>query len=151
MNRTAPDVGIVFDLDGTLWDTSDRIIPVWNTVLVRHGQRPITDADMSNYMGKTPDVIAKLMLPALPPDNAMSVLKECFAEEQIALSRHGGVLYQDVEATLTALKRHFGLYIVSNCDVGYLEAFFAAHGLKPYFDDFETYGGTGLSKEDNIG
>lgn len=150
MNHIAPRMGIIFDLDGTLWDTSDAIIPVWNTVLARHGQRLITKADMSGYMGKTSDVIAGMLLPALPQDNAMSVLKECFYEEQIYLSRHGGVLYGDVEATLAELKAHCGLYIVSNCDSGYLDAFFAAHGLKPYFDDFATYGGTGLSKADNI-
>lgn len=144
------DAGILFDLDGTLWDTSDRIIPVWNTVLTRHGLRTITKADMSGYMGKTPDGIAGLMLPELPHDDAMSVLKECFAEEQVYLSRHGGILYQDVEATLAALRHRFGLYLVSNCDVGYLDAFFAAHDLKHYFDDCATHGGTGLSKADNI-
>ena len=151
MNSTAPDIGIVFDLDGTLWDTSDRIIPVWNEVLSRHGQRRITKADMSGYMGKTPDAISRLMLPELPHDCAMSVLKECFYEEEIYLSRNGGVLYSGVEATLSELKKMFGLYIVSNCDSGYLDSFFAAHGLKKYFDDFETYGNTGLSKAENIG
>lgn len=150
MNHTTPHAGILFDLDGTLWDTSDRIIPVWNTVLTRRGLKTITKTDMAGYMGKTSDVIAALMLPQLPHDDAMSVLKECFAEEQVYLSRHGGVLYRDVEATLAELQRHFCLYLVSNCADGYLDAFFAAHGLQHYFDDTATHGGTGLSKADNI-
>lgn len=150
MSINTHDIGLIFDLDGTLWDTSDRIIPVWNDVLSRHGQKCITKADMSEYMGKTPDVISGMMLPELEYNYAMSVLNECFHEEQIYLSRHGGILYEGVEATLSELKKNFGLYIVSNCDTGYIDSFFAAHGLKKYFDDFETHGGTGLSKAENI-
>lgn len=150
MNDTVPRAGILFDLDGTLWDTSGEIVPIWNTVLTRRGLNPITTSDMAGYMGKTPDAIASLMLPDLPHDTAMAVLQECFAEEQVYLSRHGGVLYRDVEATLTELQQQFGLYIVSNCDSGYLDAFFTAHGLRHYFDDFATHGDTGLSKADNI-
>ena len=47
--------GIIFDLDGTLWDSSKQIIPAWNRVLQKHGQHMITDAELASYMGKTQD------------------------------------------------------------------------------------------------
>ena len=151
MNDTAPRAGILFDLDGTLWDTSDKIVPIWNVVLTRRGLKTITKSDMAGYMGKTADAIAALLLPDLPHEEAMTVLWECFSTEQAYLSRYGGILYPCVEDTLAELQRqHFGLYLVSNCANGYLNAFFTAHGLQRYFDDYATHGGTGLSKADNI-
>lgn len=148
--RNALKKGLIFDLDGTLWDTTDRIVPVWNEVLARHGQRAITKADMLGFMGKTPEGIARLMLPSLSDGDAMAIMRECFREEQICLRQYGGVLYPELEATLTALGQQCGLYLVSNCQAEYLDTFFAAHGLRRYFDDWETHGNTGLSKAENI-
>jgi len=42
------------------------------------------------------------------------------------------------------------LLIVSNCQSGYIEAFFEYHGLGSYFEDFECAGTTGKSKGENI-
>lgn len=142
--------GIIFDLDGTLWDTSAQIIPAWNTVLSKHNQRHITDDEMAGYMGKTLDDIAKLMLPNLPFGEAMAILSECCQAEQIYLKQHGGTLYPNLEVTLQNLKEKYRLYIVSNCHSEYLNSFFIAHYLKDYFEDYETHGNTGLSKAENI-
>ena len=142
--------GIIFDLDGTLWDTSAQIIPAWNTVLSKHNQRHITDDEMAGYMGKTPENIAKLMLPDLPFDKAMAILNECCQAEQFYLRQHGGTLYPNLEVTLQKLKEKYRLYFVSNCHSEYLNSFFIAHKLKEYFEDYETHGNTGLSKAENI-
>ena len=142
--------GIIFDLDGTLWDTSAQIIPAWNTVLLRHNQNAITADEMVNYIGKTLEDISKLMFPNLPFDKAMAILDECCREEQNYLRQHGGTLYPNLEATLQSLKEQFSLYIVSNCHSEYLNSFFIAHNLKDYFEDYETHGNTGLFKAENI-
>ena len=67
------------------------------------------------------------------------------------LSREGGRLYDRVEAVLEQLSRKYKLYIVSNCQEGYIESFYAYHKLGKYFLDFENPGRTGLSKGENIG
>ena len=41
------------------------------------------------------------------------------------LTVHGGELYPDVEKTLDELSERYDLYIVSNCQRGYIESFFA--------------------------
>ena len=45
---------ILFDLDGTLWHTSDVILPIWNEVLKKHPetQKQITLEEMNSYMEK---------------------------------------------------------------------------------------------------
>lgn len=54
---------ILFDLDGTLWHTSDVILPKWNEVLKKHPetQKQITLEEMNSYMGKTIEQIANIM------------------------------------------------------------------------------------------
>ena len=42
------------------------------------------------------------------------------------------------------------LFIVSNCQDGYLQAFLNHHKLSSYFDDHEMSGRTGLTKGENI-
>ncbi len=142
--------GIIFDLDGTLWDTTERITPAWNTVLKRHNLRQITVKEMQSYMGKTLDVIGKLMIPDLEYEERMKILNECCREEQSYLRTHGGVLYPDLEITLRKLKEKYNLYIVSNCHTQYIKSFFVAHKLENYFSDNECNGSTGLSKGENI-
>ncbi len=96
--------GIIFDLDGTLWDSSQQVIPAWNNVLSKHNIKNITANDMAGYMGKTLENISKLMLPDLPFDEDMQLLNECCLEEQTYLRQHGGTLYPDLEVTFQKLK-----------------------------------------------
>ena len=142
--------GIIFDLDGTLWDSSKQVVPAWNTILTKYNQKNINSDDMVGYMGKTLDMISSLMLPDLSHEQAMDILYECCAEEQVYLREHGGNLYPDLGRTLQKLAETYQLFIVSNCQLGYLKAFFEAHSLKHYFTDYECCGKTGLSKSENI-
>ncbi|NMA68883.1 MAG: HAD family hydrolase, partial [Desulfitobacterium sp.] len=66
------------------------------------------------------------------------------------LRNKGGVLYPQVEETLAKLAEKYKLFIVSNCEEGYIEAFYYAHKLEKYFLDFENPGRTGLTKGENI-
>ena len=61
------NIGIIFDLDGTLWDASKQVVPAWNRVLDLYPQlhKHITETDMQGFMGKTLDTIAGLMFPNL--------------------------------------------------------------------------------------
>lgn len=46
--------------------------------------------------------------------------------------------------------RGYKLFVVSNCQAGYIETFIKAHHLEGYFKDIECPGNTGLLKADNI-
>ena len=46
--------GIIFDLDGTMWDTRKPICEAWNIILSRHEEihrTPIVEADLNDCMG----------------------------------------------------------------------------------------------------
>ena len=47
-------------------------------------------------------------------------------------------------------EKGYNLYIVSNCQSGYIEAFLEHYGFGHYFEDIECFGNNGLKKGDNI-
>ena len=143
--------GILFDLDGTLWDSVDQIILTWNRVLERHDwPRPsITRTEQEGVMGLQMDVIAQRLFPRETEQRRMALMRECVQEENEYLRVHGGKLFPKVEETLKALAKNHKLCIVSNCQKGYIEAFLEAHKLEQYFCDSLCFGETGKSKGEN--
>ena len=54
------------------------------------------------------------------------------------------------EEALAQLRKKYRLFIVSNCQSGYIQAFLKFHQLGDLFEDFEMSGQTGLAKAENI-
>lgn len=144
--------GIIFDLDGTLWDSTKEVVETWNSVFEKYGNitKRLTIDEMKNYMGKTLSKIAELCLPDLSQTESLKILNECCRVEIDYLRRNGALLYSNSDATFKVLSRYFHLYIVSNCQCGYIESFLESSGYKKYFDDIECHGNTGKIKAENI-
>ena len=143
--------GIIFDLDGTLWDASETIAPAWNEWCRAHGiDRSFTPADCRSYCGKTLPEIAAVVFPDAEPAWREAVVEGCCDAECVPLAARGGRLYPDVEAVLERLHKTCFLAVVSNCGLGYIEAFFSGNHTGQYFDDYENAARTGLTKGENI-
>lgn len=144
--------GIIFDLDGTLWDSSEAVVESWNEVI-----RTFPDfhdligvEEMQSYMGMPMDEIAYAFFRGLPKPRALELMDACMANENAYILRNGGRLFDGLEDTLKKLRENYFLAIVSNCQKGYIEAFLTYHRMENYFQDIESYGNTGLQKGDNI-
>lgn len=144
--------GLIFDMDGTLWDSSENVAAAWTEKLRELGyDRPaITQQDVMAVMGLTMDRIADIIFADLPAEERMPLLDLCCDNENDYLRRHGGVLYPDVEETFKVLSRDYPLFIVSNCQSGYIEAFLEYYGFGKYFADIECYGNNLKGKGENI-
>ncbi len=149
MNKNA----IIFDMDGTMWDTTEAILPVWNEVLQKYSgetSKQISKSEMDSYMGKTLEQIARLSLPELDIKRSLEILGECCKAECKSLEQNGAVIYPELIDTLKKLKEKYTLLIVSNCQDGYIQAFLNHYNLCEVFDDIEFAGRTGKTKGENI-
>ena len=144
---------ILFDLDGTLWDSGDTVLPAWNRVLAEVQVRPLlTKEELDSFMGLGPQDLADKFLPMLDsPEERLALFTRCFDAEVEAIRQNGARLYEGVLEMLTALKkRGCFLAVVSNCKDGYIQAFLDYYELHHLFPDFESAGATGLTKGENI-
>ena len=142
-------IAVLFDLDGTLWDSSREVLRCWNRVLSPLG-RGMTAEELSRLMGFTPREIADAQFADLPAEERYALTERCLRSEDPYLYARGARLYPRVRETLRELKRHCFIGLVSNCTEPYALAFLHAHGLAGLFDDHETAGRTGLDKGENI-
>jgi phosphoglycolate phosphatase len=143
---------IVFDLDGTLWDTCAACAVGWNRVLERHAirWRPITADDVRRVTGKPHDVCIRESFPGLAGAELALLTEHTQTEDVLAIKELGGDLYPGVSQGLQALHARYPLFIVSNCQAGYIEAFFQTSGLGALFRDFECWGNTRMTKAENL-
>ena len=151
--------GIIFDMDGTVWDSSANVAKAW-TVKVREAgytDKTVTREDIQSVMGKPMDVIADTLFFYIPKGPERDKVRySCENYENQYLRENGGVLYDGVLETWAKLKEMgYHIYIVSNCQEGYIESFLGYYQI-PYgheedlVEDIECYGNNLLQKDENI-
>ena len=144
---------IIFDVDGTLWDSCQAVANAWNTVFDRYKElngKKVSAQEAKSFMGKTSEEIFTALLPDIEAQKRIAITEECGKQEEVEIAKNGGKLFDNLEKTLQILSQKYDLYIVSNCQAGYIELFLEKTALTPYITDFECPGNTGLGKGPNI-
>lgn len=138
---------IIFDLDGTLWDSREQIIEAWKNVI---SDININAKDLDNLMGKTNAEYIKFLFPNFSDKEAEKLMKKCEIEEVKYLTQFGAKLYDNIIPIIKDLSKSYKLFIVSNCQEGYIESFLEHYNLTEFFWDTECNGNTNKLKEENI-
>lgn len=143
---------IIFDVDGTLWDSTAICAQAWNTIIRRETDLDlvITDKKLKALFGRLLPDIAKIIFPGMTSERQLELIDLCCQEEHRALLAQCAPLYPHLEETLQALSQKYRLFIVSNCQAGYIEVFLEASGLGRYFEGHLCPGDTGNAKAENI-
>ena len=99
---------IIFDLDGTLWDSSENVAAAWTEVIRSCGNpmlrnMTVSGAQIRGVMGMPMDAIAKKLFPMLSATQQTELLGKCAEHENNFLAVHGGELFEGEEETLRLL------------------------------------------------
>ena len=137
LNKLPEIEDVIFDLDGTLWDSCAGVAQAWTKVagMLGYSIKFLTD-DIKNFMGLSGSEIKKILKRDFKITDE-KFFQECVKEEVNTLCKENTQLYKNVEETLSILKQNNKrLFIVSNCQEGYIEKFLQIYNLKKYFNDF---------------
>ena len=142
---------LIFDLDGTLWDSTEASTALWQRELRKENASAVpTHAQLKASMGLGPRELADALAFGVPEDRRLDVFYRVCEMETTFIPEHGAFLYPGLVETLTALSKEYKLMIASNCVDGYIEAFLGYAGVENLFCDFAHPGITGLPKAGNI-
>ncbi|ARS36136.1 HAD family hydrolase [Pontibacter actiniarum] len=152
MNPTTSYDSLIFDLDGTLWDSTQTIADAWNAAINQFDfvDNNLTREDIRNIAGMPYDAIYEKLFPGLSTEQRQELQKTAAELELEYLYKQGGEPYPQLRQTLELLQPKYKLCIVSNCQSGYIEAFLQYFDLQSYFTDIACYGDKSLSKGENI-
>ena len=143
---------IIFDLDGTLWDSTGNVALAWEKARqqVDYVVEPIARERVRSITGMAYDVIFEVLLPAMDVAKRDYFKAVCAKSEIDTLNEIGGDLYPGLEETIRYLSGKYELYIVSNCQSGYIETFLSHCPVAGYFLGHQCYGTKGQPKAENI-
>lgn len=143
---------IIFDVDGTLWDSTYVIAKAWDTIAKREYDPHINiTADLLKcHFGKLLLDIGRAVFPKANDAEVQRLTELCCAQQHHALLATPPDVYDGMRTAIAELSKKYPLYIVSNCQAGYIEDFLTATGLTDFFQDHLCPGDTGNAKAANI-
>lgn len=143
--------GIIFDVDGTIWDSTPVVEEAWNAAMEEAGYDVRVTADrLKGLFGLPMEDIIRDLLPDVSEEERIKFAPKCYEYEHEYLSRQGGVIYEGVKEMMKELSSDYPLFIVSNCQAGYIELMLEKTGLGGYVRDHLCPGDSGKLKAANI-
>ena len=144
---------LIFDIDGTLWDSRALVAEGYNIQLKEEGLEHlcVTAEDLKPLFGKVMTEIADTILATIPEETRYDLMERCMATENRYLEENPcHIGYPGVKETVAKLAEHYRLFIVSNSQCGYPELCMEKLGLTPYIQGHMCFGDTGTSKGKTI-
>ena len=144
---------LIFDIDGTLWDSRAIVAQGYNDYLREIGRPDLqVDAEyLKTLFGKTMTEIADIMLSSIEKPRRYDVMQGCMDREDEFLHNDPcNIAFPGVQETLQKLKEDYRLFIVSNAQCGYPELMMEKLCIRQLFEGWMCFGDTGLPKGDTI-
>ena len=144
---------LIFDIDGTLWDSRQLVAEGYNIQLEREGLSHLAvDAEMLRPLfGKVMTEIADVILASIDPSERYALMERCMkTENDYLFANECRIGYPRVKETLAELAKRYRLFIVSNSQCGYPELCIEKLGLSEYVEGHMCFGDTGTSKGQTI-
>ena len=144
---------LIFDIDGTLWDSRALVAEGYNIQLKAEGldHLCVTAEELKPLFGKVMTEIADVILASIDPKDRYDLMERCMeTENKYLFENECKIGYPGILETLRELAKHYRLFIVSNSQCGYPELCMDKLGLTPYIEGHMCFGDTGTSKGKTI-
>ena len=144
---------LIFDIDGTLWDSRALVAEGYNIQLKAEGldHLCVTAEDLKPLFGKVMTEIADVILASIDSKDRYALMERCMeTENKYLFENECKIGYPGILETVQELSKTYRLFIVSNSQCGYPELCMNKLGLTPYIQGHMCFGDTGTSKGKTI-
>ena len=140
---------LIFDVDGTLWDSRGLVAEGYNVQLKEEGLEHlfVTVDDLTPLFGKVMTDLADALFGVIPEKERYELMERCMATENRYLEENPcHIGYPKVKETIAQLSKKHRIFIVTNAQKGYAEVCIEKLGLGDYVSGWLSFGDTGTSK-----
>ena len=144
---------LIFDIDGTLWDSRALVAEGYNIQLKAEGLEHlfVNAEQLRPLFGKVMAEMADAILYTIPESERYDLMERCMKTEiDYLFANECRIGYPGVAETIAKLSEKYRLFIVSNSQCGYPELCISKLGLEPYISGHLCFGDTGTSKGKTI-
>ena len=145
---------LIFDIDGTLWDSRQLVAEGYNLQLCEEGLEKycVNAEQLKALFGKTMSEIADIMLADIELPERYALMERCMEREDVYLRENASeaIAYEGVKETLEMLAKQYRLFIVSNSQQGYPEITMQKIGVEHLFTGHLCFGDTQTEKGETI-
>lgn len=129
---------VIFDLDGTLWQTGDSYLYAYHKLCAHYGVRQtVSDDTILACLGVKLEHFLPKLFPMVTDQMELAYRAMGYSIEYILLHPEG-CCYEGVSQMLQQLSRDYEVYIVSNCLDRYVETFLTLSGTRDFVSAFYT-------------
>ena len=144
---------LIFDIDGTLWDSRSLVAEGYNIQLKKEGLDHLcVDAErLRPLFGKVLAEIGDSLFASIPVPERYALMERCMeTENRYLFENECRIGYPKVNETIAELAKKHRIFIVSNSQCGYPELCIEKLGLGEYIEGHMCFGDTGTSKGQTI-